>query len=82
MLSHEIDHVGMLAFLQLFQAHPDAQNSFKLFRNLNYQDLEQSDILKSHASRVTSVIKKVAQKLPHKSIKIEFLIKCLLTLGS
>ena len=58
-LKHEIDEVGVYSFLQLFDNHPTAKDHFKSFRDVPTEELQNSEIFRSHASRVTNVIKKV-----------------------
>lgn len=62
-LSLEIDQIGMLAFLKLFQSHPEVKNTFKTFQGMSQDQLEGSDIFRNHSSRVTAVIKKVVEKI-------------------
>ena len=62
-IKDEIDHIGMLAFLHLFKAHPEAKAKFKMFEDIPTDDLNTNEIFQNHAHRVVSVIRKIVVKL-------------------
>ena len=53
----------MLAFLHLFEAHPEAKTTFKMFEDIETDDLSTNEIFHNHAHRVVAVIKKVVTKI-------------------
>ena len=61
-MKHEIDDIGMLAFLHLFENSPEAKHNFKMFKDIHVKDLQTSEIFRNHSIRVVSVIRKVNGK--------------------
>ena len=69
----EIDQIGMLAFLHLFEAHPEAKTKFKMFEDIPTDDLKTNEIFQNHAHRVVSVIRKIVGKLDETSVYLNYL---------
>ena len=63
----------MLAFLHLFEAHPEAKNKFKMFEDIPTDDLKTNEIFQNHAHRVVSVIRKIVGKLDEPSVYLNYL---------
>lgn len=63
----------MLAFLHLFEAHPEAKTKFKMFEDIPTDDLKTNEIFQNHAHRVVSVIRKVVGKLDEPSVYLNYL---------
>ena len=63
----------MLAFLHLFEAHPEAKTKFKMFEDIPTDDLKTNEIFQNHAHRVGSVIRKVVGKLDEPSVYLNYL---------
>ncbi|OWF37155.1 neuroglobin-like [Mizuhopecten yessoensis] len=57
-LKGDIEKVGVITFIGLFETHPEVQDSFLPFRQLSKKDLELSAILKSHSLRVMGTVDK------------------------
>ncbi|XP_060069310.1 neuroglobin-like [Ylistrum balloti] len=57
-LKEDIEKVGVITFIGLFETHPEVQDSFLPFRQLSKTDLELSAILKSHSLRVMGTVDK------------------------
>ena len=58
-LTNEIESIGVLTFLHMFEKHPNMKNTFKSFKHLTHQELQTSEIFHNHAARVVNVVKKV-----------------------
>ena len=58
-LTNEIESIGVLTFLHMFEKHPNMKNNFKSFKHLSHQELQSSEIFHNHAARVVNVVKKV-----------------------
>jgi hypothetical protein len=59
-LTNEIESIGVLTFLHMFERHPNMKNNFKSFKHLTHQELQTSEIFHNHAARVVNVVKKVS----------------------
>lgn len=57
-LKEDIEKVGVITFIGLFETHPEVQDSFLPFRQLSKTDLELSAILRSHSLRVMGTVDK------------------------
>ncbi|XP_055889838.1 myoglobin-like [Biomphalaria glabrata] len=60
---HQIDEVGVETFLRFFNTHPEAMDSFLVFKNMEVVDLETNVQLKEHALKVTSVVDKCVARI-------------------
>ena len=61
-LTNEIESIGVLTFLHMFEKHPNLRNNFKSFKHLTHQELKTSEIFHNHAARVVNVVKKVTAR--------------------
>ncbi|KAI5709922.1 hypothetical protein M8J76_015437 [Diaphorina citri] len=50
-LEDDIAKVGVITFISLFETHPDVQQSFMPFNNIELEDLKHSKQLRAHALR-------------------------------
>ncbi|KAL3861067.1 hypothetical protein ACJMK2_007153 [Sinanodonta woodiana] len=62
-LKEDIEKVGVITFMRLFETHPEVHDAFLPFRSLSMSDMEQSAILRSHALRVMAMVDKGISRL-------------------
>ncbi|CAL1542121.1 unnamed protein product, partial [Lymnaea stagnalis] len=62
-LREQIGEVGMESFLRFFNTHPEAQDSFLVFKDIPREELSQSIKLKEHGLKVTSVVDRCVNRL-------------------
>ncbi|XP_059157108.1 cytoglobin-2-like [Physella acuta] len=62
-ITQQIEDVGVESFLNLFSTHPLAKDSFLKFKDSSLEELAQSNLLKSHSLKVTSVVNKCIHRL-------------------
>ena len=53
----------MVFFYSLFQSHPEVQDAFLPFQQLAKEDMQHSDILRSHALRVMGTVDKCLTRI-------------------
>ncbi|CAD5121361.1 DgyrCDS9883 [Dimorphilus gyrociliatus] len=63
MAESDIEKVGVVMFIQLFETHPDVRDTFTPFRGLPASELQYSSILKAHALRVMGTVEKVLARI-------------------
>ncbi|XP_076355302.1 globin-3-like isoform X2 [Tachypleus tridentatus] len=63
LLVENISRVGVITFMNLFEAHPDVQEVFMPFKGLSGNDLRYSRELRAHAFRVMGIVQKVITRL-------------------
>ncbi|XP_059157025.1 hemoglobin subunit zeta-like [Physella acuta] len=59
----KIDEVGVETFLMFFNTHPEAMDSFLVFKDMQLKDLKTSVKLKEHSLKVTSIVDKCVSRL-------------------
>ncbi|XP_041378366.1 neuroglobin-1-like [Gigantopelta aegis] len=59
----DITKVGIFTFIGLFEANPEFQESFILFRGLTHKEMKYSVVLKDHALRVMGIVEKCINRL-------------------
>lgn len=62
-LKNDVEKVGVVTFMKLFDSHPEVQDAFLPFKQLSRQDMEQSAVLRSHALRVMGTVDKCIARL-------------------
>lgn len=62
-LKTDVEKVGVVTFMKLFDSHPEVQDAFLPFQQLSKKDMEQSAILRSHALRVMGTVDKCISRL-------------------
>lgn len=62
-LKDDVEKVGVVTFMKLFDNHPEVQDAFLPFKQLSQQDMEQSAVLRSHALRVMGTVDKCISRL-------------------
>ncbi|XP_023222293.1 non-symbiotic hemoglobin 1-like [Centruroides sculpturatus] len=72
-LMENLSRVGVIAFMRLFETHPDVQEIFIPFKGLDHESLRNSKELRAHALRVMSFVQKVVARLEQPR-KLEMLL--------
>lgn len=72
-LMENLTRVGVIAFMRLFETHPDVQEIFIPFKGLDHESLRNSKELRAHALRVMGFVQKVVARLEHPK-KLELLL--------
>ncbi|RWS29796.1 neuroglobin-like protein [Leptotrombidium deliense] len=63
MLVDNISRVGVITFMRLFETHPEVQEVFMPFREIDKNDLKFSKELRAHALRVMGIVQKVVARI-------------------
>ncbi|XP_013779386.1 neuroglobin-like [Limulus polyphemus] len=63
LLVENISRVGVIAFMNLFETHPDVQEVFLPFKGLSQNELRYNKELRAHALRVMGFVQKVMARL-------------------
>ena len=60
-MDNQIEEVGILTFLRVFEKHPHARTKFKRFSEVEITDLRGSDIFRVHTTRIMATLKRVRE---------------------
>ncbi|XP_041351125.1 neuroglobin-like [Gigantopelta aegis] len=59
----DMNRVGVVMFMKLFETHPDVQDVFEPFKGKSMEDLKYSNQLRSHALRVMGTVEKCLARI-------------------
>ncbi|KAH3828357.1 uncharacterized protein LOC127882369 [Dreissena polymorpha] len=65
-LQKDIQRIGVITFVSLFETHPYVHDAFMSFRAVNTSELEYNAILRKHALRVMGIVDKCITRLDNR----------------